>query len=159
MLNNILDILSYKNKFQKLISYFKLRALIKKLKKTSLSFTLLWHLSELIKELEMICLYRNKQDSVIYSSRKYKCGENGFVIPNFNNTGIKIVVKLIDDDNLLLIECTNNEFVSNYRFKNDDWGFTHTEIDEISVDNISRIIINSFEAVLMQCYKDRNSFL
>lgn len=158
-MNKLLDTLSYKNKFQKLISYFKIKSYIKKLKKTSLSFDLLWQMSEFIKGLQTISLYGNKQDDIIYSSRKYKCGENGFVIHDYKGIGIKIIVKLIDDDNLLLIECTNNEFVSNYRFKNDNWVFPHTPIDEIAIDNISRIIINSFEQLILQCYKNRGNFL
>lgn len=158
-MNKLLDSLSYKNKFQKLISYFKIKSYIKKLKKTSLSFDLLWQMSEFIKGLQTISLYGNKQDDIIYSSRKYKCGENGFVIHDYKEMGIKIIVKLINDDNLLLIECTNNEFVSNYRFKNDNWVFTHTPIDEIAIDNISRIIINSFEQLILQCYKNRGNFL
>lgn len=135
----------------------KLKKFRKNIISSSPTYGVLWQMADFIKYAEKIFFIPNNQKSILYSSRNYSHGQNGFIL---NDNGLKTTVKLIreerDKKTLLEIETLGGSSGKTLMtFVNNEWRSNPDELEEMmldqAIDSINRNFINLFD----QCYAKR----
>ena len=125
------------------------------------SFGELWYFSEFIKTAERVYFLNNCQKGIIFSSKSYKAGENGFIIDATEKLSVRIVVKLYSDDSKVIMDIirTNGSNMSTeHIFINNDWTSDKKEYDELLIDNAIGIINAHIIKLLQYCWDRVGSY-
>lgn len=135
--------------------WWKYRKFLKKLKRVSPSFGMLWQMADFIKLLEKVYMYDNSPENELYSSRKYDFGYNGFII---SEKAYKVVVKLESDKQKISIEITRNngtKMINSYICIDEKWKNEINTDDELLIENVINIITSKFSDLLQKYYNAR----
>lgn len=139
-----------------LIQYFKYRKFVKSLRKVMPNFGMLWQIADFIKLLEQVYFYDNGITSTekLFSSLKYKDGENGFIV---RSEGSNIIFKLFEEDQLIVVELERkfgNKLKSSMRFY-EERDSRLNKNDEMLLSNIIDTTMDAVISVLKEYYKIR----
>ena len=162
-LNRFLDVVEEKylgkNPIKRWISKYKFNKFCRETMKSSPSIGILWYFAEFIKLSERVYFYPNNKDSVLYSSRNYAVGENGFCINDSDNK-VKILVKLISDTQGVKVQITRNasNYTTEHKFVENEWTDDRADYDEVLIDNIIGIINSHIVALLKWCWEKKGNY-
>jgi len=130
--------------FRNMPEYFKYRRKLKKFIKTikngSPSLGVLWYFADFIQYAEIIYSFDNNKNGILYSSRVYNPGQNGFRI---NSENVIITIKLYSADQKVGIDIQNKNsgnITTNYTFINQEWEKEPDEYDVLLIERAIKII-------------------
>jgi len=158
MENMFMDIIYKKmmtiSKYQKIKNWFYYKKFLYDLNKTSPDFNMLWQFADFIKTLEITSWYDNSIHNIVFSSKDFTKGQNGFII-NKDSPKMQIIFKLYSKNENITMSIKRNYGHK----KNSEISFTNRELvldtpeDEILMLNIIKIITDAMGILLKEYYE------
>lgn len=162
-LNRFLDVVESKylgkNPIRRYFSKRKFNKFCKETMQSSPSLGILWYFAEFIKLADRVYFYPNSKNGILYSSRSYSAGENGFTI-NDKDNGIRLVVKLFSDEQCTCIQVTRegSSYITEHKFRNNAWTDDRESYDEVLIDNIIGIVNSHIVGLLKWCWNHKGTY-
>jgi len=150
---------SWRHLFKYLSHKKELKKFRKKIDEGSPSFGLLWKMADFIKYAEEIFFYDNSlkgnNDIMLYSSRSFAPGENGFKIVDPRCT---ITIKLLSESQKCILEVSRNsgaKLKNTMEFISDNWSGEPTAYDEMLLEQVIKMINSCILKLFDFCYNER----
>jgi len=124
------------------------------LNKISPDFEMLWHFADFIKLLEITSWYDNSKHNIVFSSKDYSKGENGFII-NREDPKMQIVLKLYSKNENISLSIKRDYGHK----KNSEISFINQQLeletpeDEILMLRVIKIITDTMGILLKEYYE------
>lgn len=148
-----------KNPILRFLSKRKFNKKLKEIFYTSPSFGQLWSFAEFIKIAEEVYMFDNNSKGLLYSSRSYSYGENGFKIHS-DPDHLDILIKMYSDSQRIVIQIerlNGGRMKSELVFENNNWVTNPDDNSVILLDILIGIINRYIIKLLKYCYMRRGS--